>query len=191
MKQIKCYGELLLGKQDYKEAINMYLQAIKYNEDKAELYYNLGIAYTKINEFDLAKKAYEQTVEVDSNYYSAHYRLGQLALLYRDIEQAEICFTQSIYEEFEAKSYYQLAKINMIKNDRNKAIININKAIELDSKYYKMAKEEPTFLPIKEKIEAPKEEKEIKESRREKEISDYLDDTYNLTKHLNKKGIKK
>ena len=37
-------GNLLIEKEKYKEAINTYIQAIKYNSDNPNLYYNLGIA---------------------------------------------------------------------------------------------------------------------------------------------------
>ena len=194
MKQAICYGNLLMEKEKFKEATNAYIHAIKYNEENSDLYYNLGIAYSRINEFPLAKKCFEKAVEINSNYYNAYYRLGQISLLYRDIENAENYFLQSIYGETEGKSYYQLAKIYMIKNDRNKSIMFINKAIEFNSNYYNIANDEPIFLPIKKQIEKPVEDEKkeiIQESKKEKIISEYLDNTYDLTKVLNEKGNKR
>lgn len=185
----KLLGSLLLEKEKFKEAVHIYAQAIKHNPDKADLYYNLGVAYCRINEFSLAKDCFEKTVEIDSNIYNAYYRLGQLSLLYRDIETAEKYFLQSIYGETESKAYYQLAKIYMMKNDKNKAATFLNRAIDSSSMYYDVAKEEPIFYPIKQLI-TPKEESlnnAMAESEQEKKISDYLDDTYNLTKYLNEK----
>ena len=185
----KMLAELLLEEKKYKQAITIYVQAIKYDPNDAQMYYDLGIAYSRMNEFSLAKECFKKAVEEDSNYYNAFYRLGQISLLYRDIESAEKYFLESIYGETESKSYYQLAKIYMIKNNKPKAATNINSAIQQDYKYYKTAIEEPIFLPIKQMIIKPEEENypEIKESDKEKEISDYLDDTYNLTKYLNNK----
>lgn len=185
----KMLAELLLEEKKYKQAITIYVQAIKYDPNDAQMYYDLGIAYSRMNEFSLAKECFKKAVEEDSNYYNAFYRLGQISLLYRDIESAEKYFLESIYGETESKSYYQLAKIYMIKNNKPKAATNINSAIQLDYKYYKIAIEEPIFLPIKQMIIKPEEESspKIKESNKEKEISDYLDDTYNLTKYLNNK----
>ncbi len=192
MKQIRYYGELLLEQEKFKEAANIYTQAIKYNKDKAELYYNLGIAYSRINEFSLAKECFKKTVDIEPGLYNAYYRLGQIALLYRDIDSAENYFTQSIDGEVEAKSYYQLAKIYMMKNNKNKATIFLNKAIENATCYYEIAKDEPMFFPIKQLIAKPKEEVNgIEESEKEKEISNYLDNTYNLTRILNEKENKK
>ena len=192
MKQIKCYGDLLMEKEKFKAAAYAYIQAIKYNEENEELYYDLGIAYSRINEFPLAKQCFEKTVQINSNNYNAYYRLGQISLLYRDIELAESNFLQSMYGETEGKSYYQLAKIYMIKNDKNKAIMFLTKAIDFNSKFYDDMINEPIFFQIKKQIEKPNnaEEKEIKESDKEKTISNYLDDTYNLTKILNEKENK-
>lgn len=192
-KQAKCYGELLLEKDKYKEAAHIYVQSIKYNQDKADLYYNLGIAYSRLNEFSLAKECYQKTIELDSNLYNAYYRLGQLSLLYRDIDAAERYFTQSMDGEVELKSYYQLAKIYMMKNDKNKAVIFLNKAIEVSAYYYDLAIKEPIFFSIKQLIIKPQEDtqkEKPKESKKEQAISEYLDNTYSLTKVLNEKENK-
>ena len=188
MMQFKVYGELLLEQGKFKEASLVYAQGIKHNEDKADLYYNLGIAYSMINEFSLAKECFNKTVEIDVENYNAYYRLGQISLLYRDIQAAENYFKQSMDGEVELKSYYQIAKIYMMKNNKEKAAIYLNKAIE-NSKYcYELAKDEPIFYPIKKKIVEPKSDlKEVEESEKEKKISEYLDNTYDLTRILNKK----
>ena len=66
----KMLADLYLEKEKYKEAINIYIQAIKYNSEDAKLYYNLGIAYSRINEFSLAKellKNNKEILEIDEN----------------------------------------------------------------------------------------------------------------------------
>lgn len=193
MKQAKYYGDLLLEQEKFKEAVHIYTQAIKYSKEDEELYYNLGIAYSRINEFALAKESYEKATEINNNLYNAYYRLGQISLLYRDIEAAERYFIQSMDGEVELKSYYQLAKIYMMKNDKNKAVVFLNKATEVSKYYYDIAREEPIFFAIKQKIVKPNdsENKDIVESEKEKAISDYLDNTYDLTKILNQKESRK
>ena len=180
-------GNLLIEKEKFKEAVNVFVQAIKYNSEDAQLYYNLGIAYARTNEFLLAKASFEKSVEIDNNLYNGYYRLGQIALLYRDINEAEQYFIQSMYGETEIKSFYQLSKIYMIKNQRERAIMFLNKATERSSKFYKIALEEPMFFNIKERIIKPENDIKYIESDKEKAISDYLDNTYSLTNVLNKK----
>lgn len=180
-------GDLLIEKENFKEAINTYIKAIKYKPENSEFYYNLGIAYSRINDFSLAKECFLKTVELDNNSYNAYYRLGQIALLYRDINEAEQFFLQSIYGETEIKSFYQLAKIYMMKNDKVRATMFLNKATEISYEFYQKASEEPMFFSIKDQIIKSESEKEYVESDKERNISEYLDNTYVLTKVLDEK----
>ena len=186
-------GELLIEKEEFKKAISVINKALKLKEDNEELIYNLGIAYARTNEFSLAKGCFEKVVSLNKSNYNAYYRLGQIALLYRDFDMAENYFSNSAYNEKEAKSYYELTKINIMKNNKEQAAIMLKKAIETDSKLYEIAKEEPMLFSIKQYIKKPKEEKSIdfQESKKEKMIEDYLNDTYNLTKILNEQKEKK
>ena len=183
-------AELLIETEEYKKAINFINKSLKIHENKEDLIYNLGIAYVKTNEFSLAKKCFEQVTQINKEHYNAYFRLGQIALLYRDFDMAETYFLNSTYKEKEAKSYYELTKIYMMKNQKDKAALTIQKAINVDGKFYSIAKEEPMLFTIKQFIKKPetiaegKEEK--KESKKEEMIEEYLNDTYNLTRILNK-----
>lgn len=189
----KMLAELLIESEEYKKSITVINKALKFNEDNEKLIYNLGIAYIKTNEFSLAKNCFEKIVELNNHNYNAYYRLGQIALLYRDFDIAENYFSNSAYNEKEAKSYYELTKIYMMKNQKDKAALAVQKAIESDSKFYEIAREEPMLFSIKQFIEKPKtivETKKQEESKTEKMIEEYLNDTYNLTKILNKQKDK-
>ena len=181
-------SELLIEKEDFKKAISVINRALKNNEDKEDLIYNLGIAYARTNEFNLSKACFEKVVGLNNSNYNAYYRLGQIALLYRDYDMAENYFLNSAYNEKEAKAYYELTKIYMMKNQKDRAELMIGKAIDLNSRYYYLAKEEPMFFSIKQFIKKPKQTQENlneEESEKEKKIENYLNDTYSLTKILN------
>lgn len=188
----KMIGELYLEKEEYKKVIQVYTKSLKYNKDKYEIYYNLAISYSMINDFDTARKCFEKTVELNDECYKAYYKLGQIALLYRDFETAEQNFSKSIYNEKEAKAYLELAKINIIKNRKEKAIFHLKNAIEIDSSYYDVIEKEPMFFSVKNSIKKP--EKEIKseyeEDKREEKIENYLSNTYELVQVLNKQKNK-
>jgi len=183
----KMLGDLLLEKENYKEAINAYTQAIKNDLEKSEAYYDLGIAYSRMNEFSFAKQCFLKATQIDSNLYNAYYRLGQISLLYRDINEAEKFFMQSIYGETEIKSFYQLAKIYMMKNDKSKSAMFLNKATEISKEFYQKALEEPIFFSIKDQILKTENDVQYEESEKERNISEYLDNTYLLTKVLDQK----
>ena len=140
-----------------------------------------------INDFDIARKCFQKTVEINDDIYIAYYRLGQIALLYRDFDAAEENFAKSLYNEKEAKAYYELAKIHMMKNQKEKAILDINNSIKINSEYYQIIQNEPVLFPIKQSITKPEHEikPEYTETKQELEIEAYLNDTYNLTKILN------
>ena len=83
-----------------------------------------------------------------------------------------------------------------MKNKKEKAVLDINNAMKIDSSYYELSQKEPVLFPIKQLIVKPQNEikPEYEETEEEKEIEAYLNDTYNLTKILNsqkegKKGI--
>ena len=44
-------GEILYSNERYKEAINVYMNALRYNPGNYDLYYNLGMVYTMVNDF--------------------------------------------------------------------------------------------------------------------------------------------
>ena len=145
-------GELLCEQERFKEAVNVYEAALRFRPEDFELYYNLGIVYTRLSEFELAKQMYERAAEINHKLYSAHYNLGQIALIQKDLDTAQECFENSMYDELEAMSYYQLAKVYALKGEKDRAITFINKAIELEPKLLKVAVKERAFKDIKEYI---------------------------------------
>ena len=145
-------GELLCEQERFKEAANVYESALRFRPEDFELYYNLGIVYTRLSDFAIAKQMYERAAEINHRLYGAYYSLGQIALIQKDLETASLCFEKSLYEELEAMSYYQLAKVCALKGEKDKAITFINKAIELEPSLLKLAIKERAFKEIKEHI---------------------------------------
>lgn len=185
----KMLGELYLNSKEFKSAIEIYTNSLKHHPNKYETYYNLGVCYSRINDFEIARKCFEKTVELNKDIYLGYYRLGQIALLYRDFDAAEINFSKSICNEKEAKAYFELAKIHIMKNEKERAVLDINNAIKADSRYFEIIKKEPIVFPIKHLIIKPEKETKMEytETKEEQELEEYLNDTYNLTKILNSK----
>lgn len=189
-------GDILCDNQEYKEAVSVYSAAINFNPDSYELYYNLGLVYTLLNDFQMAKECYDKAAQINHELYNAKYCLGKISLLYRDIDQAEKNFSEALMGELEADAYYELAKIYMMKNEKDKAITFVNKAIELDGNYVDIVKEEPIFLIIRQYINLPinvleETKRNIILPRIEKSAIEHLDDIYELTKSLSVNEIKR
>lgn len=199
-------GELLCEQERFKEAANVYNEALLYKPADFDLYYNLGIVYTRLSDFQMAKEMYEKAAAINHKMYGANYNLGLIAFIQRDYDTAEDYFEKSLYGELEAMSYYQLAKIYVYKGEKDKAINFLNKAIELDPKFLKLAAKEKTFKNIREYItvsvkmdDTDKEEKEddefeIKKSivleEQEKIARKYLDDTLKLIEEMSENSSK-
>ena len=191
-------GEILIENEMYKEAVNVYQDALRFDQVNYDLYYNLGIAYTILNDFQNAKTCYEKAAEINSLLHNAKYSLAEIALIYKDLEEAERRFLETIEdEELSADAYYELAKIYLIKGDKETAIRYINTAIDANSKkIVEKVKKDPIFIPIMAKISIPfnleEPEKEENANRlKEKEIKakEHLEEMSELTRNLSYNDI--
>ena len=192
-------GEILIENEMYKEAVNIYQDALRFDQVNYDLYYNLGIAYTMLNDFQNAKTCYEKAAMINSLLHNAKYSLAEIALIYKDLEEAEKRFLEILDdEELSADGYYELAKIYLIKGDKETAIKYINTAIDSNSKkIVEKVKKDPIFIPIMAKISIPfnleEPNFENKENRlKEKEIivKEHLEEMSELTRNLSYNDIK-
>lgn len=186
-------GEMLFEKEKYDEALSLYMILLKYHPDKFDIYYNIGMVHTMMNNFGLAKEYYEKSTGLNNDFSKGYYRLGQIAMLYRDIDQAEEDFKRGAYGETEAESSFELAKIYTMKNRPEKATMYANKAIELVPEYYKRVQEEPVLRQVKKEVRTPEEnvtlEKMIKSSK-EKKVDKHLQKTHEVSKKVNSEEAK-
>ena len=199
-------GELLCEQSRFKEAENIYQEALKYRPFDFDLYYNLGIVYTLLSDFQMAKEMYEKAATINHLAYGANYSLGQIALMQGDLDIAEKYFKTSLYDELESRSYYQLAKIYVLKNEKDMAIIFLNKAIEIEPELLEKANKEKIFANIRQHITVSVKmdndlEKNISETidntqkinilKLEKLALEYLESAHNLVRDINENTEKK
>ena len=191
----KLLGGLLCEQENFKEAINVYMTALKYNDkDSFEIYYNLGIAYTRLNDFQSAKNSYEKAASINALNYKGYYNLGLISMLYDDLDEAEKYFIEGIkVEDTEPDSCYQLARIYIIKGERERAINYLDRAINLDSSFAKKAEKDPVFLTIERYI--PKNinkiiRKKTKMTKSELLVKNHLEETYLLVGKISKNDLK-
>ena len=150
-------GDLLIEKEDYKEAVNVYTEALKHSPTNYDLNYNLGIVYTMLNDFQNAKICYEKAAELNSMVYNTKYSLAEIAIIYKELEEAERYFLQVTEdEELCADAYLELSKIYLLKNDKDKAIKYANVAIqENPKKIVEKIRNDVTFAIIIAKLSIP------------------------------------
>ena len=202
-KATELLGDILLTNEMYKEAVNVYQDARKDNPLSFELNYNLGIAYTMLNDFQNAKICYERAADINSLVFNAKYSLAEIALIYKELDEAEKYFMEALEEDqLAADSYFELSKISMIKGDSEKAIQFANIAIDIDaSKVVPKIKKDPIFIPVIAKISIPFninipeddntiEEKENKFKEKEIIAKRHLEDMFDITRNLSYDDIK-
>ena len=149
-----------------------------------------------LNDFQSAKMCYEKAAVINTLEYNTNYNIAMIELILGELEDAEMNFNKCIEnEELSPLAYYQLAKIYMIKSDKDTAIKALNIAIDLDNNLYKKAIEDPVFIPIKGYINYPSideediEPKKSNASKKELKVREHLEQTYNLVGKLNYKEI--
>ena len=181
-------GDILYETEMFKEAINVFQDALKYNPGEYKLYYYLGMAYTRINDFPNAKEYYKKAATINSTLNAAKLNLGQISLLFKEYDEAEKYFMECIEnddEEIQAESYYYLSKIKLINNENTIAVQYANIALELEPKLIEKMEKDIYFASILGKLKT-KENKHVKTklTKGEKNIINYLDKTYGVVQTL-------
>ena len=192
-------GEILIDTGMYKEAANIYEEALKLNPTDFDLNCSLGMVYSLLNDFQSAKMYYERAAELNSMKHVLGYSLAEIALIYKDLDEAEQKFLEaSEEEELSADSYFELSKIELIRKDKEKAINYLNLALEIDKKKIstKMKKDQ-IFIPILAKVTIPKnsdmkpkEDEIFKLTKTEIKVKEYLENMSDLTRNLGYSDMK-
>lgn len=76
------YGKALLGQGKFAEAISVFTETLKLLKPKdnleAEVYNNLGVAYSQMQRYNEARQAFEKALSIDPNYTNATKNLARL-----------------------------------------------------------------------------------------------------------------
>lgn len=185
--------DIMYEKEMFREAISICYDALKYKADNYELYYNLGMLFTRLNDFQTAKDYYLKAAEINSLSHMPKYNLGQISMIQDELDEAEQYFLDCINNECEEDgSYYYLAYIQMLKGDKQKAIEYLNIAVQENEKYYKKAEKEVLFRFIIARINKPVTSKEEKNklSKKEEQTIAHLEKTYEVVSRLNNNDLK-
>ena len=181
-------GNILYENDKFKEAILVYNDILKYKPAEFDVYYNLGMTYTRLNDFTNAKECYKKAAKVNSLKDISNLTLGEISLLFKEYDEAERYFFESINgddEKVSANSYFYLAKIKMQQNNRDQAVQYLNLAIELYPKIVKKIEKDEILIPIMGKINI-KGDKEVssKITEKEEDVIDYLGNTFDVVETL-------
>lgn len=181
-------GNILYENDKFKEAILVYNDILKYKPSEFDIYYCLGMTYTRLNDFTNAKECYKKAATVNSLKDISNLTIGEISLLFKEYDEAERYFFESINgddEKVSSNSYFYLAKIKMLQNNREQAILYLNLAIELYPKIVKKIEKDEILIPIMGKINI-KGDKEVfsKITEKEEDVINYLGNTFDVVETL-------
>ena len=164
----------------------MYLDALKYNPEIYELYYGLGMSYTRLNDFQTALEYYRRAAVINSMLYHARFNIAQINLITGELEKAENNFIECLQnKDTEPEAYYYLAIISLLKGEKERAVAYVNMAIELDSKIYNKVAKQEIFVPIiKEVRKTENKKRRYKYTYREILTKKHLEDTFYLIEKM-------
>ena len=91
---------------------------IKYFPDDAELYYNLGIVYEKLKNFEKARDCYQKAVEL-SPQEDFYYNLGDVLVELKEWDDAILAFRKVLETDpNDGNSYFNLGLVIFIKKKK-------------------------------------------------------------------------
>lgn len=189
-------SDALCEQERYKEALSIMNESLRQHPNNFDIYYNMGMIYTMLNDFSSAKECYEKAAIINTLEYNTSYNIAMIELILGELEEAEMYFNKCLEdEELSPLAYFELAKIYMIRGNKETAAQYLNLAIELDNNLYKKAMEESLFIPIKGYINYPDideediEPKKYKISEKELKVKEHFEETYKLVGKLNYKEL--
>lgn len=188
IKATLLLGNILYDEERFKEAVSVYTAALRYNITEYELYYNLGMTFTRLNDFQKAREYYLRAAKLNSYLYNGQYNLALIAMIQGELDEAERRLQRAMQqEELEPTVYFYLAQIALLKEDKEKALNYINLALELDENIKEKIEKQPLFAIIQNRIKVPKGTRKIEIKLTEKEIktNKYLEEMYSLVDSLN------
>ena len=144
-----------------------------------------------LNDFQNAKMYYEKAAALNSMAYNSKYSLAEIAVLYKELEEAEQYFLQVTEdEELCADAYLELSKISLIKGNKEQAIKYANIAIQEEPrKIVEKIKKEVAFALIIARLSIPfnldvEEEKPKTLKPKEIKAKEHLEDMVEITKKI-------
>lgn len=124
---------LLLDMGFNEEALQHLLYLSKNFPQDDGIFYNLGIVYEKLKNYQKAKDAYLKSLEITPDSIDSTYNLGLVYIELKEFGSAIDCFEYILTEDSEdSNSYFNLGLIYFKKKDYIKAIENFQMTIDIN-----------------------------------------------------------
>jgi len=159
-----CLGTAYHWNKQYEKAIEALKRALQIDPEWSWTWYYIGLAKEELKDVGGAIEAYEKSVSIDpgdtigNNYKKAYGKMGFLKMDLDDLDGGEEAFKMALKIDREYDmAWYNLACVESLRNNLDKAINNLKEAIKLDAEYWRdSAKTDSDFDNIKDSIEFKK-----------------------------------
>jgi type IV pilus biogenesis/stability protein PilW len=129
-------GTERLNHGDYKEALAKFQEALKIVPEDEDLHYNLGIAYSRLNDKTNAQKHYEEALRIFPDYAEVHNNLGNLLMSNGKFAEAIEHFEKAIELQPDSPSAHNnLGTAKARQGQVNEAVVQYMEAIRLQPDY--------------------------------------------------------
>ena len=124
------------AKNEQKDAVNDFNQAVLIKPDYAEAFYNLGVTLREMGDFQNAINAYQEALKHNNHYPKAHNNLGQLFLVMGNLDSAidHLEWAVALQPEF-SDAFNNLGSAYIGLNKVHDAIQSFKKAVALNSNF--------------------------------------------------------
>ena len=124
------------AKNEFKDAVNDFNQAVLIKPDYAEAFYNLGVTLREMGDSQNAINAYQEALKHNNHYPKAHNNLGQIFLVIGNLDSAidHLEWAAALQPEF-ADAHNNLGSAYLGNNRVSDAIESYKKAVTLNPNF--------------------------------------------------------
>ena len=132
-------AQLYESEKNYTEAEKEFIEAAEIDPQNTNVYLNLGYFYQRVKEYDKAREAFLKVLDIDDDNMAACYQLGRTAIFSGKYLEEAIGYFKKYLENKPSQNdpswsyaHWRLGMVYEKLNNREKAIEEYKKAIELD-----------------------------------------------------------
>jgi len=134
--QVFLKGNRLYGEQKYAEAAAAFEEAVKMSQPNWGYFFNLGLAYKKMDKRDEAMAAFRKAVELNSESYSSNKELGEALGKGGAFEEAKKYYQKAVeLSPDDPDAHYNLGACLTNTGEADAAQAHFQKAVDLKPDY--------------------------------------------------------
>ncbi|GEM_PF-2068953 len=120
-------GNRLFLQGEFERAVNLYQQGV--SENRAAAFYNMGVSYFLMNDYENSTKYFEMALSEDKSFEAAKINLAAALIHLNELERAEAIIAELEKSSKSAKVFVNAANVYLKKGETARALYYFNKAL--------------------------------------------------------------